>query len=453
MPWQRLIGRILTEEGATDRFRWWEVCYIVPRQAGKTLINLLRVIKEMLDRPGSSSLYTAQSGAAAREKMEHDWWPLVEGTVIHRETGLDFRRGHFARWRMDNGSLFRAPSMTKIAMRGITSVSLSVADEALADQDDTRELLLLPTMVTVDGAQIAISSTAGLSTSVWLRAKRDWGSENISDLGARRNFVEWSAPATSDYSDPDVWRAAHPALGYTISMETMTTLANTMSEDAFAREMLGVWVEDFQEAGILSSAWNMVQRGQAVPLGPVLTLSVDASSDHQRLVAVVSDGITVEVAAIREGAGDASSWLSQLLSRHPDIARVVMLEGGSVSQIGRDLELRGQRISWYRLSDFDRACARFYSAVLDRRLLVHRHPALDQAVGAATRRIFPSGNWRWWRPSEEAFISPLVAATLAYDGAIRRELEPKTPDPTVFSESRFSSDEEFEGMVEAFLES
>ena len=335
MPSQKLVLRLATEEGEPGIPRWAELTYIIPRQGGKTLAVLLMVLRQMIERLGSYTLYTAQTGAAARQKIEHDWWPLVEGTLLHSGTGLRYRKGGQADWRMENGSLLRAPPMTQHGMRGITSISLAVADEGLADQDDSRELLLLPTMVTIPYAQFLVCSTAGIATSNWLRQKRKWGQDNISDLSVRRAFVEWSQPESVDHEDPKVWKAAHPAVGYTISLATMANLCSRMDEDSFRREFLGIWTEDALEPGISKGAWDAILLTGPRPYVGPLTMAIDASPDHQRLVAVVSDGITVEVVDTRDGTGDATEWVSRILKGNTDIRRLVGVAGWS-GDFGRD---------------------------------------------------------------------------------------------------------------------
>ena len=58
------------------------------------------------------------------------------------------------------------------------------------------------------------------------------------------------------------------------------------------------------------------------------------------------------------------------------------------------------------------ACADFFKAVLDRRLVHGSYSELDAAVAGAVKR--PVGDrWAWGRKQSEADISPLEAVTLA----------------------------------------
>ena len=89
---------------------------------------------------------------------------------------------------------------------------------------------------------------------------------------------------------------------------------------------------------------------------------------------------------------------------------------------------------------------RFLSHTLDKRLGVLSHPALNTAVYAAERKVFPNGNWRWWRTDPMMFISPLIAATMAYDAAYRSAAMPEKA-PLVWSSDDF---EDLDELVKEF---
>ena len=78
--------------------------------------------------------------------------------------------------------------------------------------------------------------------------------------------------------------------------------------------------------------------------------------------------------------------------------------------------------------DYAASCATMYDAIMDGKLAHLGDPLLSDAVASATRRRL-GDRWAWKRQSEEACITPLVAASLAVWGAISATVK---PTPQVF---------------------
>jgi hypothetical protein len=69
------------------------------------------------------------------------------------------------------------------------------------------------------------------------------------------------------------------------------------------------------------------------------------------------------------------------------------------------------------------ACGVFYDAVLDDAIRIRPHPMLELALKSARKKTMTSG-WLWSRTIDEADLTPLFSATLAYHHATNRQ----TPD-------------------------
>ena len=97
-------------------------------------------------------------------------------------------------------------------------------------------------MVTRPWAQLWIVSTAGTDESVFLRERVDDGRARVeADERSGVAYFEWSAPDDADPDDPETWRAAMPALGTLIDLETIAPDHAAMDSGEFARAYLNRW--------------------------------------------------------------------------------------------------------------------------------------------------------------------------------------------------------------------
>jgi phage terminase large subunit-like protein len=108
-------------------------------------------------------------------------------------------------------------------------VDLGVLDEAWS-LDETAEQAIRPAMLTKPNAQILRCSTASTAKSVYWRNRVDAG-RAAAELGVAEGtaFLEWAASPDDDPTDPATWRRTMPALGFTITEETVAKDLASMS--------------------------------------------------------------------------------------------------------------------------------------------------------------------------------------------------------------------------------
>jgi phage terminase large subunit-like protein len=239
LPWQaQVLGVALERKGGRPRYR--DVLVSVPRQSGKSSLVLSLIVWRLLSEPDQRVLYAAQTRGAAREKLLSSWWPrLARSPCASR---LKLLRGFGAETvQVDNGSTLQLLSATESSGHGETT-DLVIVDEAWVHQDARVEQSTRPTMSTRRDAQLWAMSTAGTGRSVWWRKKLDAG-RAACETGVSEGVAcfEWSAPDGADPADEDVWRAAMPALGRLIDVETVRADLHNMDLLEFARAYLNLW--------------------------------------------------------------------------------------------------------------------------------------------------------------------------------------------------------------------
>ncbi|HSZ41793.1 MAG TPA: terminase large subunit [Trebonia sp.] len=241
MPWQQEVNEVTTELGADGRFAFRQVVIEVMRQQGKSVDLLSMMIARGLRRPGTQIAYTAQTRLDARHRLLDVWWPRIQASKL--APFIDVRKGSGSEALVfRNGSLLGLVSNTQTSGHG-DNLDLGVIDEAWAQQDDHLEQAMRPAMMTRD-AQLWVVSAAGTEKSSYFRGKVEDG-RTRAEMGVTSDgcYVGYSAPDDADPADPATWRACMPALGITVSEETVATDYGLMELPEFRRAYLCQWPE------------------------------------------------------------------------------------------------------------------------------------------------------------------------------------------------------------------
>jgi hypothetical protein len=299
-------------------------------------------------------------------------------------------------------------------------LDLAIIDESFADSDFRRESAISPAMATRRDAQVWNVSTAGTDASVFLRRKIDAGrSAVMADTGGGVAFFEWAVGPDDDISDPEVWWANMPALGFTIGEDTVRHAKASMSDGEFRRGFCNQWTVA-SERVIPAGVWDVANRVDVAPSGSMF-FGLDVNPERSAAcLAVCGDGAptTAEVIEHRPSVGWVVDRVADVLSRWPGCSVVVDARGPAGSLVP-DLKRAGVRVVELPPTEVQHACASFFDDLADGRLSIRRHAGLDVATLAATRQTV-GDSWRWAR-RDGSDITPLMAVTLATWSATRRQ--------------------------------
>ena len=239
MPWQHEANAITTELSPDGRLAYRQVVIEVMRQQGKTVDLLSMMVARGLRRPGTQIAYTAQTRLDARHRLLDVWWPRIAASRL--APFVDVRRGSGSEALIfKNGSMLGLVSSTQTSGHGDV-LDLGVIDEAWAQRDDRLEQAMRPAMMTRD-AQLWVVSAAGTETSEYFRSKVKDGRARA-EMGVTENgcYIGYSAADDEDPADPATWRRRMPALGITVSEETVRADFELMDLAEFRRAYLCQW--------------------------------------------------------------------------------------------------------------------------------------------------------------------------------------------------------------------
>ena len=251
MNWQRVVADVAMEVGKAGRLAHRDVIVTTPRQAGKSVLLQALLIHRLLSAE-AQVLYGVQTRMlAARSRLFDGWWPRLQRSEFADRFTIS-RGAGFETLRADNGSILTLLRREERSGHGDT-VDLSCLDETWA-MEAYVEQAVRPATSTRPEAQIWAVSTAGSSRSVWWKGKVDAGRAAVAAAERDPVFLEWAAPAGADPGDPEVWRAAHPALGITIDEAVIAADYKAMPTNEFVRAYLNRW------PGVDDEGWRVFDR-------------------------------------------------------------------------------------------------------------------------------------------------------------------------------------------------
>ena len=278
MPHQALIIAGMTElaEGEDQQLRWPEACITIPRQEGKTVLSAIAAIDRLIMRNQAQNvLWTSQKIARAVsfwEKHPAEW---MRRSSLQSFMGWSLNRSVSDPKVTVNATRSHMPiisSQSHIDAHGETSDAI-IIDEAHSIVDDRVDQAQRPTLTTrfPFGAQMLSISTAGDTSSVFLKQRTDDGRAAQKNNNWKSLAVwEWGAgdDVTIDHLDPEVWRKAMPALGYTVTEDIIASQAERMAENEFRRAYLNQWINITEATVVTLQAWRRVEsaKGVRVPL-------------------------------------------------------------------------------------------------------------------------------------------------------------------------------------------
>lgn len=435
-PWQQYVLRQSLGERADGRWAAFEVGLVVARQQGKGSVLEARELAGLLHFGEKLIMHTAHE---LKTSMEHflRLKTLFDSSDdlrrrVKRVTTANGKEGI----EMVNGARLHCIARSKGSGRGFSG-DLVVLDEAYALTPEQLEATM-PTMLARDNAQVWYTSSPPLdpvSGAVLMKVKRraEAGAED------RLAWFDYGLPGCLDdlrgvdLDDRANWYAALPALrSGRVREENVQSMRDVLvTDEGFAREILGIWPPDLSNGFVVirAEAWQQASdRASIVAGAPVLSASVSLDRQYSAvgLAGARRDGLRhIEVIESGRGVGWVVPSIVRLTAAHKTAA-VVIDEFGPTGSLIPDLEQAGVKVERIGTSDAARAFGMFYDGVcglpyvdketgetVNPRNLRHLgQDELDAAVAGAVKRSLGDGS-AWDRKNATVDITPLVAVTNA----------------------------------------
>jgi len=242
-------------------------------------------------------------------------------------------------------------------------------------------------------------------------------------------LIRYAAGPDDDPDDPTLVERVHPALGHTLTLETLLRMRGTMPRPEYDRAFLGLWTTpDAAPATIPGPSWRAALEEESAPSDPVtfgLAVAVDG-----RAAAIAAAGRWVDpdgrerIAVEVLEAGPGTSWVPGAWRSIRNVTRGRLLVDALSPAAPVVDALRNARLPVETLTtgEYVTACAALVDDVVETRLVHRGQPALTDAASTASSRNV-GDRWVWDRRAASG-VELVEAVTVAASGARRARSVP-----------------------------
>jgi hypothetical protein len=175
------------------------------------------------------------------------------------------------------------------------SIDLLIVDELFDVDAEVVEGGLMPAQRARKNPFALFMSTAGTEASVLFQRWREHGLRAIDSNQPTVNYMaEWSPPPHVDPMAPSSWTWGNPAIGHTLTLDTLQQESENPDRASFLRASLNLWVT-VARGWIAPGRWPELEHRGPIPMGGII--AIEASLDDSRYAAVravnLPDGRTV----------------------------------------------------------------------------------------------------------------------------------------------------------------
>jgi phage terminase large subunit-like protein len=414
LPWQEFV---LRDALTVDKDGMWirkTNLILVARQNGKTHLTRMLILAHLL-KWGSKNIIIASSNRA----MALDTFRQVAQVFESNENLMQLVKAiRYANGteciEMKTGQRLDIVAATRDGSRGRTADALFL--DELREWSEEAYRAATPVTRARPNAHIWLTSNAGDAFSSVLNGMRERALEKPPKSFG---FYEYSATYTSGIYDRDAWAQANPALGFTITEETLEESVATSPIENTKTEMLCVWVSSLASPWTFGSIEACSDSTLEIVIGgyTVFGFDVNPSRRNASLVAgqILPDGrIGVGILQTWESlvsvddlkiAADIKSWSDKFLPRQ------ICFDKYATQTIADRLANAGCVVQDISGMQFYTACTDLKNA-LDNQTLVHKGQDvwINQMNNCAIKQN--DSSWRIIKRSSGGDISGAIGTAM-----------------------------------------
>lgn len=423
-PWQQNVIKAASGEDAFGNWAATRVGLSVPRQCGKTALFEARELAGLLLFGEQLIIHSAHLLPTALEGFER----IKSYFENYDDLGKMVRR-----IRLGNGDqsiemmsgqrlLFKARALG--SGRGFSPDCLMLDEAQILGRRQWSNLF--PSMSARPNPQAWLAGTPPTEDDD-AEAFSTIRESALEGRDKRSAWLEWTMEEGDSLDDKQVWAKAIPALGGRIQVSTVEDERNSMSDEQFAAERLGLW-RSAQELAVIPVEDWMDRAAPSAPEGfEISAIGLDMNLERTVVsvsVAVRDDGgrTHVELAALSAEELFSTDGLIAWVAKRARRRIPVVMDG--LSPV-RSLEplLREKKVMVRALSanELMQACGGFYDSVVKDKSLTHfdQEQLNSSLAGGKRQKIGDAGGWKWSRKTLDVDLTPIMAATCAHYGAVK----------------------------------
>ena len=316
MPHQEQIIGVVTEQTTYGRPVFTDSTVTMPRQAGKSMTQMILGVLQALSQPNQRIVYTSTTGMAARQMMLDEWVPRLRASELNGLFKVRATNGA-ERILFETGSSISLLSSSKHAGHGDT-LHMILADELWCASDLIEQLR--PTLITTGGVFLGFSTAGTPDDSPYLLARVEQGRRDVeAGVTSGRAYFEWSIDP-SDIDDVEAYVAINPAVGQTVTADDIRNAVGGMPKVEAARSFGNIFTQAMHDPVIPLERWLAVEDpDSSIDTGLVFALDVSPDRQHASIGAAgrrSDDKWHVEVIESKDGVAWVPSRLRELVTQH-----------------------------------------------------------------------------------------------------------------------------------------
>lgn len=416
MPWQRYVLDDMLKVNKDNQFIRKTNLLLCARQVGKTHLARMRILAGLFIF-GEKNII----GMSSNRNMALDTFRQVAITIEDNDFLKDqVKKIRFANGQesitLKNGARYEIVAATRDGSRGKSADLLFI--------DELRE-------ISVEGYKAAIPTTRARPNAQTLLCSNagDAFSEVLNDLRERAlsypsktfGFHEYSAPleARSNIHNRKYWAMANPALGYTITEETIEESIATNSIEATLTETLCMWVDSTVSPWVFGSIEACSKSDLQLPVGSYTVFAFDVAPT-KRSGALVIGQLTPEG---KYGVGIAQLWTSEVaideIKMASDIHEwamkyrpaVIAYDKYATASIAQRLSQSGHKLVDNSGQQFYQSCGELADALANLRLVHSGQPEWVAHMNNCAAKTNDAG-WRIVRRKSAGDVTAAIATAM-----------------------------------------
>lgn len=420
-PWQQNVLKAASGEDAFGNWSATRVGLSVPRQCGKTALFEARELAGLLLYGEQLIIHSAHLLPTALEGFER-----IKGYFEN----FDDLGKLVRRIRLGNGDqsiemmsgqrlLFKARALG--SGRGFSPDCLMLDEAQILGRRQWANLF--PSMSARPNPQAWLAGTPPTDDDD-AEAFTIIRESALAGRDKRSAWLEWSMDAGDKLDDRAVWAKAIPALGGRIEVATVEDERNSMSDEQFASERLGLWSSEESLAVVHPEDWA-ARRVDSAPEVDITSLGLDMNPERTAISVAVGlrDGqmVHVELADLGPAQYSTDGLVDWIYKRARRRIPVVMDAFSPARSLEPMLRAKGCKVFALSGNELMQACGGFYDAVTKDHSLTHFDQVeLNKSLaGAKKQKLGDAGGWKWSRKTLEVDLTQILAATCAHYGSVK----------------------------------
>lgn len=302
MPWQK---HVLKDMLAVDKDGKWKrktIGLLISRQNGKTFLAQSMILGHLF-LWGSKNVIGMSSNRNMALDVFRDIAMIIEGNDFLKEQVAKIRFANGTEIiQLKTGAKYEIVAATRDGSRGKHADFLYV--DELREISEEAWTAVRPLTRATQGVTM-VTSNAGDNFSTVLNELRN---RALSYPSPTLGWYEYSAPDFCKIDDRKAWAMANPALGYTITEETLEEAVATNSVEATKTEMLCQWVDALNSPWPIGVIEETSDSDLQLPVGAQTVFAFDVSPSRRSGALVI--GQLLESGIV--GMGIAQIWTSDV---------------------------------------------------------------------------------------------------------------------------------------------